>query len=415
MSGGRGMSGERRKRKMKLLRDILEEQVRIREAGGVDEVKKIVSRLRKGGALSEAEVRRIEKAGYDVAEILRELDAKVKRDFPEVHDSEPYNNWKKATASGRKITFQAIREENEEEVLAEAGVSMETYESFIEKIRIGSSSKREALLEEFETYGDDAYRVLADRLVNEGIMNAMDIPGLTPAEVNVMEQIDDVVEMVRGEGLTAMPMPALPPGSAKEADLEMFMAMEDVSEEATVEEEVRDPFQDDAAMGTTLSIAMEEAETEIRRELAAEFIAQIPLGADMAGEPQSAPTPQLESEIERVSETRLVRTESGTEELKAVEGVGEGKTGEPRERTVLRPGGRTEKLSREVKDATKGIAIDLFKEVVGGLRQEAAEMALSEEQAPPRPPTPPRSTLNPHVQPYYSFDAQRQLYGDRGR
>jgi hypothetical protein len=383
---------------MKLLRDILEEQVRIREAGSIDEVKKIVSRLRQGGALSEAEVRRIEKAGYDVAEILKTIDAKVKRDFPEVHGSEPYNNWKKATASGRKITFQEIREETEGEVLAEAGVDVETYESFIEGIRIGSSSEREALLEEFETYGDDAYRVLADRLVSEGIMEAMDIPGLTRAEVNVMEQIDDVVEMVRGEGLTAMPMPAdlaLPPGSAKEADLEMFMAMEDVVEEATVEEEVRDPFQDDAAMGTTLSIAMEEAENEIKRELAEELIAQIPLGADMAGEPQtSAPPPQLESEIERVSETRLVRTDSGTEELKG-EGVGE-ESAEPRERRVLRPGGRTVQVQpREISE-------------------ESSEES-EEPPPPPRPPTPPRSSLNPNVQPYYSFDAQRQLYGDRGR
>ena len=283
MSGGRGMTGERRKRKMKILRDILEEQVRIREAGGIDEVKKIVSRLRQGGALSEAEVRRIEKAGYDVAEILKTIDDKVKRDFPEVHASRQFQDFKEAKTRNKDITFEQSLEDTEEKVLAKAGVDMETYESFIEGIRIGSSSEREELLEEFETYGDDAYRVLANRLINERIMEAMDIPRLTPAEVKASERIDAVLNVFRREGLTAS---ADDPSTPFEADQDYRRAMEDVSEEATVEEEVRDPFQDDAAMGITLNLAMEEIQNEVIQDLAREFISQIPPGADMAGEPE---------------------------------------------------------------------------------------------------------------------------------
>jgi hypothetical protein len=67
-------SGLSRKKKRKILRDILEEQVRIREAAGVDEIKEIVSRLRKGGTISDAEVLKIEKAGYDkdyITELLK--------------------------------------------------------------------------------------------------------------------------------------------------------------------------------------------------------------------------------------------------------------------------------------------------------------------------------------------------------
>ena len=286
-----GVSGGKRKKKMKLLRDILEEQVRIREAGSVDEVKKIVSRLRQGGALSEAEVRRIEKAGYDVDDILRELDAKVKRDFPEVHASDQYKKYLEATRKGGNTTFQEIREQTEEEVLAEAGVDVETYESFIEGIRVGSSSEREDLLEEFQNYGNEAFKVLADRLVVDGIMKAMDIPGLTRSEVNFIEQIDDVVEMARGQGLTAMPAPS----TAMGADLEFFDASASLVDDATVEEEIRDPFRDDAAMGTTLNLAMAEMENEVVQDLAREIISQIPPGADMAGEPQVPPPPLVRS------------------------------------------------------------------------------------------------------------------------